>query len=178
LREIILATEYPLVDRISRNSQKFPVAGIDACNDEFSRTAVTQRKPRRIRINPRAAPIPHGQTHTPIARHVDAIEPRLFRGHRRSRRIDFEILLLLIEPEQSHYRRAFKHTQRDAFIAQSYYSQSSARREAHKVTRINLDFHPAFLVGGNRVAFNKRVIDPRAFPVRVAVAFEVHLPGG
>jgi hypothetical protein len=177
LCEVILTIEYPLVDRISRNSQKLPIARAVARDDKLRRTAVTQRKPRRVRINPRAAPVAHAQTHTSFARHVDAIKPRLFRGHRRSRRVDFEIFLISVELEQSHNRRAFKHTQRDAFVAQSYDSQSSVRRKAHIVTRVDLDFHPAFLVGGDDVAFDEGVIQPGAFPVCVPVAFEVHFPG-
>jgi len=177
LREIIFAIVYPLVDRICRSSEKLPIPGAVPGDDELGRSPLTQRKPRRVGINPRAAPVAHGQTHPSVSRHVDPVNPRLLRGHRRSRRVNFEKFLVPVELEQSHHRRAFEHTQRDTFIAQSYDSQSGARRQPHKVTRVNLDFQPAFLVSGDCVAFDKRVIHPGAFPVLVAVAFEVNLPG-
>ena len=177
LREVAFSISYPIIDRIGRSSEKLPIAGVVSRNDELRHATVTQRKPRCVRINSRAAPIAHGQTHPSFSRHVDPVKPRLLRSHRGSRRVDFEIFLITIELEQSHHRRAFEHTQRDALVAQCDDSQSRARRQSHKVTRVKLDFHPALLVGGDRVAFDKRVIHPRAFPILVAISFEVHFPG-
>jgi hypothetical protein len=177
LREVTFAIVHPLVNRIRRSRKKLPVACSVAIDDEFRRPAVAQRKPRRVRINPRAASLAHGQPHTPITRHVDAIKPRLLGRHRRSRRVHLEIFFISIKLEQAQHRRAFQHTQRDAFIAQSYDSQRSVGRETHIIPRVHLDFHPALFVGSDDVALDERIIDPGAFPVCVAVAFEVHIPG-
>jgi hypothetical protein len=175
-REETFAIGDPVVDGVARKSEKGPIAGVLAAHHQFRGATVAQGKARRVRVNSRAAPIAHAQTHAPIARHVYSINSRLLRRHRGPRCVHLEILPITVKPDESHHSSTFQHAQRDTLITQGHDAQRGVGREAHEVSRVDLYLHPAVFVGRNRVAFDQRVIQARAFPILVAFAFETHVP--
>jgi hypothetical protein len=177
LREEALAIAYPIVNLIKRGGEKLPIAGVVARDDQLSRAAVTQRKPRRVGIDPCAPAVAHGQAHATIARHVDPVESRFLGGHRGARRVNFKILFAAIKLDEANDNRAFEHAQRDAIVTQCDDPERRTGREPHEVSRVDLDFHSAVFVGGDGVALDERIVQPGAFPVVVAVALEIHFPG-
>jgi hypothetical protein len=178
LRKVAFAIVHPFIVRIARtNSQKIPIAGILALDHQLRRAAVAQRKARRVGINSRTTAVAHAETHATVTRHVDAIKPWFLGSHRRTRRVNFEVLFIAIKLHEPHKRGALDHTERHALIAQGDDAQRCRGREAHEVASVDLYFHAAVFVGGDGVALDQRIIQAHAFPILITLALEARFAG-
>jgi hypothetical protein len=179
LREVPFAVVYPIIDRVRRQrSREVPITGSVSRNHQLGSAILAQRKSRRVGINARSATIADSQTHASVIGDVNAIESGFLRGHRRPWCVDFEVFMRSIKFNQANDDRSLQNTQRDAFVTQSHDAQRGLGCEAHEVSRIDLNLHPAVFSSGDSIALDKWIIETRVFPIRIALALQVHFPGG
>jgi hypothetical protein len=99
--------------------------------------------------------------------------PGFFSGESAAWRVDFEKLLIAIKLRQANRDGALNHAERRAFIAQGHDAQLRVFGQPDEIASVKLHFEPAVLAGGDRVAFDERIIQLDAFPVFTSVSFQV-----
>jgi hypothetical protein len=80
---------------------------------------------------------------------------------------------LPIEFHQTHSGYAFGNTERNAFLAECDDLHCGAGCEPDEVTGVELDFDTRFAIGCDGVTFHQGIVQTGAFPVAVALSFEI-----
>jgi hypothetical protein len=159
LREIALAIINPVVPGIrGTGGNQFPIAGFLSFKNKFSGAAIAQCEARRIRIDACCSAIANSKTHATFGADIDTIQTFLFSCQRGLGRINFEVLVIVIKSSQTYSCGTFNKAERQAFVTESGNTQYRVGTHAHKIARVNLNFHARAIGCRHRVAFYQRKV--------------------
>jgi hypothetical protein len=99
LSQITLAVVYPFVNCVARCiGHELPVSCVVTRHDKLGSSSISKRESGCIRVDSGATAVADCKTNMAISGNINPVEACSFRRHSCTRRIDFEVFMLAIEP--------------------------------------------------------------------------------